>query len=90
MQLKGIQRKMITVKTTDSKLFEEAYFIVRANTYECEEDMVSEAQKIIKSKISDEGKGRMNISFKKAVLFSFASFILGCFCTFLLSFIFFH
>ena len=45
--LKGAQRRMIIVKTQDSRMFEEAYFVMRADTLASGEDMVGEANRII-------------------------------------------
>ena len=45
--LKGAQKKMIVVKTADSRLFEEAYFVVRNDALCSGGDMVCEANKII-------------------------------------------
>ena len=47
--LKGAQKRMIVVKTADSRLFEEAYFVMRADTSPSGEDMVYEANKIIEN-----------------------------------------
>ena len=47
--LKGAQKKMIVVKTGDSKVFEEAYFVVRSDALCSGGDMVDEANKIIDS-----------------------------------------
>ena len=44
--LKGAQKRMIVIKTADSKVFDEAYFLVKSN-YDGEElDMVAEADRI--------------------------------------------
>ena len=45
--LKGAQRRMIVVKTQDSRVFEEAYFVMRADMPATSEDMVGEANRII-------------------------------------------
>ena len=45
--LKGAQKRMIVVKTQDSRIFEEAYFVMRTDVAASGEDMVSEANKII-------------------------------------------
>ena len=45
--IRGAQKKMIVVKTGDSALFEEAYFMVRAGVERAESDMVLEANRII-------------------------------------------
>lgn len=45
--LKGAQKKMIVVKTGDSALFEEAYFVMRRETVAGRMDLLAEANKII-------------------------------------------
>ena len=45
--LKGAQKRMIVVKTTESKIFEEAYFVMRREYSGMEGDMVAEANRII-------------------------------------------
>lgn len=45
--IRGAQKRMIVVKTADSALFEEAYFMVRAGVERVESDMVFEANRII-------------------------------------------
>ena len=47
--LKGAQKKMIVVKTGDSALFEEAYFVMRRETVAGRMDLLAEANKIIDS-----------------------------------------
>ena len=47
--LKGAQKRMIVVKTGNSRLFEEAYFVVRGDALSSGGDMVCEANKIIES-----------------------------------------
>ena len=47
--LKGAQRRMIVVKTQDSKMFEEAYFVLKKENVTVQgKDMVSEATRIIR------------------------------------------
>ena len=55
--LKGAQRRMIVLKTQDSRVFEEAYFVMRTDTSASGEDMVSEANRIIES-CFDKRRGR--------------------------------
>ena len=45
--IKGAQKKMIVIKTDDSTVFEEAYFVIK-NEYEGmnDSDIISEATKI--------------------------------------------
>lgn len=45
--LKGAQKRMIVVKTADSEIFEEAYFVVRGGVERSKPDMVLEANRII-------------------------------------------
>ena len=45
--IKGAQKRMIVVKTTDSSLFEEAYFVVRHDASGERMDMLAEADRII-------------------------------------------
>ena len=47
--IKGAQRSMIVVKTSDSTVFEEAYFVVRRGAKPESADMVREANRIIES-----------------------------------------
>lgn len=45
--IKGAQKRMIVVKTADSEIFEEAYFVLRKSNTGEGEDMVREANRII-------------------------------------------
>ncbi len=54
--LKGAQKRMIVVKTSDSKLFEEAYFVLRHESRNEESDMVAEANRIIEECGGRKGK----------------------------------
>ena len=45
--IKGAQKSMIVVKTTESRLFEEAYFVIRRDAKGGRGDMVAEADRII-------------------------------------------
>ena len=45
--IKGAQKQMIVVKTGDSALFEEAYFVMRRDTVAGRIDLLNEANKII-------------------------------------------
>jgi hypothetical protein len=55
--LKGAEKRMIVVRTRDSRMFEEAYFVVRPEAdrrTETETDMLREANRIL------EGSGAEN------------------------------
>ena len=45
--IKGAQKRMIVVKTGDSAVFEEAYFVMRRDAVGQRMDMLEEADKII-------------------------------------------
>ena len=75
--LKGAQKKMIVIKTSDSEIFEEAYFVVKGGVERSQPDMVSEANRII------EGCGEKRRERKsrdmKALIISLISFMTGRF-----------
>ena len=73
--IKGAQKRMIVVKTTDSRVFEEAYFVMRGETSVSGEDMVTEAGRIIER---CAGKRRERIRQASAsILIPICSFIGG-------------
>lgn len=45
--IRGTQKRMVVVKTAESKCFEEAYFVVRRECPTGRDDMIGEANKII-------------------------------------------
>lgn len=73
--LKGAQKKMIVIKTSDSEIFEEAYFVVKGGVERSQPDMVSEANRII------EGCGEKRRERKsrdmKALIIPLISFMAG-------------
>ena len=80
--IKGVQRKMIVVKTDNSNVFESAYFILRSDSDKSKSgalDMLSEATRIVNE--SDESKKT-----KKEKKKRFGRF--AAFCIFLLGVIF--
>ena len=53
--LRGAQKQMIVIRTHDSRLFEEAYFVVRkprTGRPACKEDMLWEANRIIERSLA--------------------------------------
>lgn len=70
--LKGAQKRMIVVKTNESRVFEEAYFVVRREAETERMDMLAEANKIIEGcgggKRKKDGKDR-GTKFRELVLF---------------------
>ena len=56
--IKGYQRKMIKIQNMDSRIFDEAYFIlkcgVEAKINSSEEDMIREAERIVNANLLSE------------------------------------
>ena len=76
--IKGAQKKMIVVKTSESAVFEEAYFVLRRESLAQEADMVREASRIIESHGEKKRTGK-GIKIREAVLCTLL-FIVGAFC----------
>ena len=70
--IKGAQKRMRVVKTTDSPIFEEAYFVLRRESNGG--DMVEEANRIIDNSGARDGSGRMRLS---VTLISVLCFLFG-------------
>ena len=78
--LKGAQKRMIVIKTSDSEFFEEAYFVVKPNCHEDELDMIAEADRIAE-KVIDRKKSekkKMALS-KKNIIFCLCGAMGGIF-----------
>lgn len=45
--IRGAQKKVIVIKTADSEIFEEAYFVLRRDRESNRGDMVNEANKLV-------------------------------------------
>jgi hypothetical protein len=74
--IKGAQKRMIVIKTSDSPIFEEAYFVLRRERSAREGDIVAEAGRIIES--GGEKKRRGGVAEDtKALLLSVACFACG-------------
>lgn len=61
--IKGAQKKMIVVKTEESSIFEEAYFVVRRQAEKTHMDMLAEANKIIEGCRCEKGKKEKGFGF---------------------------
>lgn len=76
--IRGAQKKMIVVKTAESEVFEEAYFVLRRESLAKEADMVREASRIIEShgvkKRRGEGVDR------RSLILGAVFFLAGLFC----------
>ncbi len=77
--IKGAQKRMIVIKTADSKIFEEAYFVVKLN-YEGEElDMLAEADRIAAGVIETKKSSRSKKPDKKSLIYGACCGLLGIF-----------
>lgn len=72
--IKGAQKRMIVVKTSDSSIFEEAYFVLRKDSLGGGEDMVAEANRIIED---NGGRGKKKESGMRSVILSVVCFAAG-------------
>ena len=79
MQIRGTQKRMIAVKTTESSVFEEAYFVLRANIDNSGDDIIAEAERIIQSKtqVADVGSARGRGNKIKNTILCISSFVIG-------------
>ncbi len=73
--IRGAQKKMIVIKTSDSAVFEEVYFVLRRERPAVEADMVREANRIIES--SGEKKSSVRKNDVKSLVFCVACFACG-------------
>ncbi|MBQ7365068.1 MAG: hypothetical protein IJW46_05680 [Clostridia bacterium] len=68
--LKGCQKKILQIKSTNSMLFEEAYFILKPTTEEVpEDDIVKEAERLLKTEITQKKEKRILFSWMDLLLF---------------------
>ena len=82
MQLRGTQKRMIAVKTAESNIFEEAYFVLRANIDKSSQDIIAEAESIINSYTQGkEKKDKGEAATVKTMMFSVGSFLFGVIMT---------
>lgn len=72
--IKGAQKQMIVVKTADSKVFEEAYFVLRRERRAQGSDIVSEANRIIDSCAPEKKRGTPRL---RSYLYLGAAFLSG-------------
>lgn len=66
--IKGIQRKMVLIRTPDSKIFEEAHFVFRAESdsrASAENDMLMEANRIIEEAGLGDAGGKHHMRKKR-------------------------
>lgn len=69
---KGVERQVVVLKNTDSKIFEEAIFVLRDNAKAGKSDMLTECERIIKANYT----GRtISVRRKKAKLWLYGALI---------------
>ena len=73
--IKGAQKRMIVVKTGDSAVFEEVYFVMRRESSAHRLDMLAEANKIIES--CEGQKKRSRGGMLRGIIFSAVTFLCG-------------
>ena len=75
--LKGYQRKLIMIRTTDSSMFESGFFILRSASCEKEKqvEMVSEANRILRE--SDTAKKKKSFKLRHLFLTFGIGFLTG-------------
>ena len=76
--IRGIQKRMIVLKTAESRYFDEAYFLIRREAEPREElqtDMLAEAEKILRGCISETVERPKRSGWKRLLLF-----LAGAFC----------
>ena len=76
--LRGCQKKIVFLKNTGSKLFDEAYFVIIDKACQnkiCDSDMITEANRIIDECIADSDRmarrsifSRIGFSLKKGII----------------------
>ena len=78
--MRGYQRKVIHIKNTGSYLFDEAYFVLSRDGEELrlgEDDMVTEANRIINDKSYARIKYRPLLRYKRQIISLFIGAIFG-------------
>ena len=67
--LKGVGRQVVVLKNTDSKIFEEAIFIIKDGAKFNKPDMITECERIIKNNYTGNLGYRQNTKKKKYMLY---------------------
>lgn len=85
--MRGYQRKVIHIKNTGSYLFDEAYFVLSRDgeaLHIGEDDMVTEANRIINDERYRKLKNSPLIRYKKEIISAFCGIIIGGAVSFIL------
>ena len=78
--MRGYQRKVIHIKNTGSYLFDEAYFVLSRDGESLElgeDDMVTEANRIINDKSYMGIKGGVLLRYKRQIISLFIGIMIG-------------
>ena len=68
--LKGTQKRILQIKSPNSALFEEAYFILKPTSDEArDDDMVTEAERLLASATLPKKKRRFSLSWEDVLVF---------------------
>ena len=80
--IRGAQKKMIVLRTHNSRLFEEAYFVMRHNADEGQQnhDILREANRILEGSLSGYGQERQAKERRRRRRERVILFLLGLFC----------
>lgn len=78
--IRGAQKKMIVVRTHDSRMFEEAYFVMRHNAESPPQgnDILREANRIIQNNLAASGQERAAREKVRRRIERIGFFLLGC------------
>ena len=88
--MRGYQRKVIHIKNTGSYLFDEAYFVLSRDGEDLhigEDDMVTEANRIIEDKNYVRLKNSIFSRYKRQIIFLLVGILVGLIPTLILSFL---
>ena len=86
-KMRGYQRKVIHIKNTGSYLFDEAYLVLSRDGEDLglgEDDMVTEANRIINDKSYRGIKGGMLLRYKRQIISMTIGIMIGSLASFLL------
>ena len=81
--MRGCQKRVIYIKNTGSRHFEEAYFVISDSFLPSEatpEKMIDEANRIIKENLSFQKRGRLRFVIRYILPFSVGSLITFSLC----------
>ena len=91
--VKGIQRQMVMVRTSESNLFEMAYFVLRTDSDKTTDprNMIDEANSIVRSVCADGSHSKKEKRHKKGgrIALFVAGMIFGALCAVAVGFSFF-